>query len=68
MLHLHDIDAWRAALGMVQHYGPHALQRALARIDGLRKSGDEIGATTWALIAEAVMELTRDRRHDEPLN
>ena len=68
MQHLHDIDAWRAALGMVQHYGPHALQRALARIDGLRKSGDEIGATTWALIAEAIMELTRDRRHDEPLN
>jgi hypothetical protein len=34
----------------------------------LRKSGDEIGATTWALIAEAIMELTRDRRHNEPLN
>ena len=68
MQHLHDIDAWRAALGMVQHYGPHALQRALARIDGLRKSGDEIGATTWAIIAYAIIELTRDRRHDESVN
>ena len=68
MHHFHDIDAWRAALGMVQHYGSHALQRALARIDGLRKSGDEIGATTWALIAYAIIELTRDRRHDESVN
>ncbi len=66
--HLHDIDAWRAALAMVQHYGPHALQRALAQIDHLRKAGDVIGATTWALIADAVVELTRGRRNDEPLN
>ena len=68
MLHLHDIDAWRAALGMVQHHGPHALRQALAHIDGLRKSGDEIGATTWAIIAYAIIELTRDRRHDESVN
>ena len=68
MLHLHDIDAWHAALGMVQHHGPHALLRALAHIDGLRKSGDEIGATTWAIIAYAIIVLTRDRRHDESVN
>jgi hypothetical protein len=65
---MNDTDAWRAALGMVQHYGPHALQRAFDRIDGMKKSGDEIGATAWALIAEAIMELTRDRRHDESVN
>ena len=68
MLHVHDIEALRAALAMVQHYGPHALQRALAQIDELRKTGDVIGATTWAFIADAIIELTRDRRHDEPIN
>ena len=68
MLHMHDIDAWRAAQGMIQHYGPHAPQRAPAHIDKLGKAGDVIGATAWAIIADAIMELTRDRRHDEPLN
>jgi hypothetical protein len=68
MLHVHDIEAWRAALAMVQHYGPHALLRALAQIDELRKTGDVIGVTAWALISDAIIELTRDRRHDEPLN
>ena len=68
MLHVHDIEAWRAALAMVQHFGPHALQRALAQIDELRKAGDMIGTTTWALIADAIIELTRGRRDDEPLN
>jgi hypothetical protein len=68
VLHLHDIDAWRAALRMIQHYGRHALRRALAHIYNLRKDGGAVGAMTWFLIAEAIMELTRDRRHDEPLN
>ena len=68
MLHLHDIEAWRAGLAMVHHFGPHALQRALTRIDELRAVGDVIGAKTWALIADAIIELTRERGHDEPLN
>ena len=68
MLHVNDIEAWRAALAMVQHFGPHALQRALAQIDELRKAEDMIGTTTWALIADAIVELTRGRRDDEPLN
>ena len=68
MLHMHDIDAWRAALGMIQQYGPHALQRALAHIDNLRKAGDVIGVVAWALIADAIAELSRARRNDEPLN
>ena len=66
--HMHDIDPWHAALGMLQCYGPQALQRALARLDGLGKSGDQIGAATWALIADAIMELTRDQRHEESVN
>jgi hypothetical protein len=53
---------------MVQHFGPHALRRALSKIDELRAVGDLIGATTWALIADAIIELTRHRRDDEPLN
>jgi hypothetical protein len=68
VLHLNDLEALRAALAMVQHYGPHALQRALAQIDELRKTGDVIGATTWALIADNIIELIRERRHDELLN
>jgi hypothetical protein len=53
---------------MVHHFGPHALQRALTRIDELRAVGDVIGAMTWAVIADAIIELTRERGHDEPLN
>jgi len=68
LLHLHDIDAWRAALGMIQQHGPDALRRALAHIDNLRKTGDVIGVIAWALIADAIAELSRDRRKDEPLN
>jgi hypothetical protein len=68
MLHMQDIEALRAALAMVQQYGPHALRQALTQIDELRKTGDVIGVTTWAFIADAIIELTRDRRHDEPLN
>jgi hypothetical protein len=51
-----------------RHFGPHALHRALGQINRLRMVGDTIGAITWALIADAIIELTRDRRHDEPLN
>ena len=68
MLHPHDIEAWRAALATVQQFGPHALRRALTQIDELRKVGDVIGATTWAIIADAIIELSRHRRDDEPLN
>ena len=68
MLHLHDLEALRAALAMVQHCGPYALKRALSQIDELRSAGDVIGATTWALIADNIIELVRERRHDEPLN
>ena len=65
---MRDIETWRAALLMVQHYGPHALQQALVRIDDMRKVSDLIGATSWALIADAIIELTRKRRRHEPLN
>jgi hypothetical protein len=68
MAHFHDMEAWRAALAMVHHFGPQALRRALGRIDQLRMVGDTIGTVTWALIADAIIELTRDRRDDEPLN
>jgi hypothetical protein len=68
MLHLHDIEAWRVASTMVQHLGPHALRRALSRLDELRAVGDVIGIMTWALIADIIIELNRGRRDDEPLN
>ena len=68
MHHLHDIEAWRAGFMMVHHFGPHALRRALARIDEYRAVGDVIGAKTWALIADVIIELTREREHNGPLN
>jgi hypothetical protein len=68
MAQFHDMEAWRAALAMLHHFGPHALRRALGRIDQLRMVGDTIGTVTWALIADAIIELTRDRRDDESLN
>jgi hypothetical protein len=63
MFHMHDSDVGAVVL---DHPKRRALQRAVARIHGLRKSGDKIGATTWALITDTMMELTRDR-HDESL-
>ena len=68
MPHPHDIEAWRGALAMLHHFGPYALRRALAQLDQVRMVGDAIGAVTWALIADAIIEVTRDRRDDEPLN
>ena len=68
MLHLHNIDALRAALTLIPQYGPHALQRALAQIDHLREARDVMGATLWATIADAIVEVTRGRRDGEPLN
>jgi hypothetical protein len=68
MFHVHDIDAWRAAIAMVQHYGPHALERAHAHLDDLRRAGDAIGVAVWGMIVHAIAELTRDRRDGEPLN
>jgi hypothetical protein len=68
MLHPHDIEAWRAALTMVHHFGPYALRRALAKIDELRAAGDIVGAVTWAIIADTIIELSRNRWDDEPLN
>ena len=68
MLHLHHIQAWRAGFTMVHHFGPHALRRALTRLDEFRAVGDVIGAKTWALIADVIIELTREREHNGPLN
>ena len=55
-------------LAIVHHLDAHALRRALTRIDELRAVGDVIGVKTWALIADVIIELTREREHDEPLN
>jgi hypothetical protein len=53
---------------MIQHFGPQALRRALTQIDELRRVGDAVGATTWAIIADAIIEVSRHRRDEEPLN
>jgi hypothetical protein len=68
MFHVHDIDTWRAAIAMVQHYGPHALERAHSHLDDLRRAGNAIGVAVWGTIVRAIAELTRARRDGEPLN
>ena len=68
MLDLHDIEAWHAGVAMVHHYGPHALRRPSRELTRCGRSGSVIGAKTWALIADAIIALTRERAHDEPLN
>jgi hypothetical protein len=65
---MHDPDAWRAALAMVQQHGPYALQRAHAHLDELRRAGDSVGVAAWVMIAGAVRDLVRDRRGSDLLN
>ena len=67
-MHVHDIDVLRAALAMIQHHGPYALQRAMTHIDNFWKAEDMIGLFAWTFIADAIKELRRVRRNDEPLN
>jgi hypothetical protein len=67
-MHVHDVDVLRAALAMIQHHGTNALQRSLAHIDNFRNAGDMIGVFAWTLIADAIEEVRRVRRNDEPLN
>jgi len=68
MAFMHDADAWRAALAMVQQHGPYALQRAHAHLDQLRRTGDFVGVAVWVMIAGAIGDLVRDRQGNDPLN
>jgi hypothetical protein len=67
-MHLHDIDAWRAALLMVQHYVSHALQRAVAHVAELQRAGDTVAAALVANAINAITEWSRGRRGSDPLN
>jgi hypothetical protein len=56
------------AIGRADQDIDRRCRRPVLHLRRLRPHGGLIGATTWALIADAIIELTRHRRDGEPLN
>ena len=65
---IEDPDIFRAAKLLIDQHGDDALIPAAQRCDELGDEGDLDGAIVWRRILEAIDELTRCRRNDEPLN
>ena len=63
-----DPDIFRAAQLMIEQHGPEAPLRASMRADQLLAERDAEGSAVWRRILEAIEELTRGRREEEPLN
>jgi hypothetical protein len=64
----HDPDIWRAAQLLLDQHDEDAALRAAQRADELLNDGDVDRSAVWRLIGEAVEELTRGPRKDEPIN
>jgi hypothetical protein len=65
---INDPVIFRAAKLLIDRHGEHAPIRAARHADDLIRQGDYRGGVVWRLIAEAIEELTRDRRQWEPPN
>ena len=52
-----DLDLWRAAKLLVDHFGEDAVARAAKRADELLIDGDVEGCAVWRRITKAVQEL-----------
>ena len=65
---IEDPDVWRAAKLLIDRDGKRAALRAVQRADHLMDEGDFDGVAVWRQIGEAVEELTRGPREDEPVN
>jgi hypothetical protein len=63
-----DPDIFRGAKLLMDPHGDDAPIGAATRTDVLLDEGDVDGAVTWRRILEAIDELQRGRRDDEPLN
>lgn len=63
-----DPDIFRAAKLLIEQHGAQGAVVAATRADELIKERDYAGGVIWRRIAEAIEELTRGRREDEPLN
>jgi len=61
-------DIFRAAQLVIEQHGDDAPIRAARRADELLDEGGLDGVAVWQRILEAIEELTRGRRQDEPLN
>ncbi|MGE5538064.1 MAG: hypothetical protein ACM30I_05570 [Gemmatimonas sp.] len=59
MMTVQDIDVWRAANTLIEHYGAQAWFIAAQRADALLSQGDLRGRRAWMAIHRAVEELLR---------
>jgi hypothetical protein len=67
MMTIDDLDAYRMAKFLIERHPDDAFARAERRAKRLLKE-DADGSARWRRIAEAIDEMTRGRRDDEPLN
>jgi hypothetical protein len=63
-----DLDILRCAQILIKRYGDGAALEAAVRVDEMLDRGDSDGARVWRQIVDAIEEIQRDRRPDEPLN
>ena len=56
-----DIDIWRAAVLLLRRYGKDAAAVAAQRADKCLADGDVDGLAVWKRIAEAMLELLKDK-------
>jgi hypothetical protein len=61
---MEDIDIWRSANQLIKSYGDKALEKAVARVVELSKSGDEEGTGVSLQISLAIRELQKDKLGD----
>jgi hypothetical protein len=57
-----QVDVWRAANTLIEHYGLEAWFISARRADALLSQGDMEGRRTWMAIHRAVEELLRTTR------
>ena len=54
---VNDDDVWRSAKLYIQLHGERAKAEAAIRSNELRETGDIEGATVWACVTNAIIEL-----------
>ena len=54
---IQEIDLWRCAYLLLQHYGDQAETEAATRAERLQNAGDQEGASVWRRIRQAIEDL-----------
>jgi hypothetical protein len=52
-----EIDVWRVANLMLNHYGDEAETESVKRADELAEAGDHNGAAVWRRVTDAIGQL-----------